>query len=81
MAIFISLRCGLRGEGRDVHSGTRCWSDDNDDPWVLAADTKRSTTDSLTELFQDAQDAGWQKIKGEWICPNCIKHSTGLPDG
>lgn len=32
MAIFISLRCGLRGEGRDIHSGAQCWSDDNDDP-------------------------------------------------
>lgn len=81
MAIFITLRCGLRGEGRSSFSGTRCWSDDNDDPWVLAADTKRSACDSLTELFQDAQDAGWLKVKGEWVCPNCLKHSANQADG
>ncbi|EBU2945688.1 hypothetical protein CT090_20745 [Salmonella enterica subsp. enterica] len=80
MAIFISLRCELRGEGRDVHSGTRCWSDNNDDPWVLAADTKHSANDSLTSLFQDAQDAGWKRIRGGWVCPNCIKYSAELHD-
>lgn len=80
MAIFISLRCGLRGEGRDKSTGTRCWSDDNDDPWELAADNRRSVSDSLTVLYGHAYDAGWRLIKGEWICPCCIKHSATQTD-
>ncbi|WP_308317764.1 hypothetical protein [Serratia marcescens] len=74
MAIFISLRCEMRGEGRAVWSGTRCWSDDNDDPHVMADDTKKSAADCMTLLFSDAKEAGWKKINGGWVCPNCQKH-------
>ncbi|EFR6141852.1 hypothetical protein HYK36_004236 [Salmonella enterica] len=80
MAIFISLRCELRGEGRSEFSKTRCWSDDNDEPWVLAADTKRSASDCMNDLFSDAKDAGWRKVNGGWVCPNCIKHTATQTD-
>lgn len=74
MAIFISLRCEMRGDGRSPYGGTRCWSDDNDDPFVLSGETKKSASECLGLLFDDAREAGWKKIKGDWVCPNCQKH-------
>lgn len=72
MAIFISLRCEGRGEGRSPFNGTRCWSDDNDDPFVMADDTKKSASDCLSELFKDAESGGWKRTKTGWMCPNCL---------
>lgn len=76
MAYFVSIRCEGRGEGRCVYGGDRCWSDDNDDPWVLADDTKRSVMQCMDDLIKEASDGGWKKINGEWMCPNCQKHAT-----
>lgn len=72
MAIFITLRCEGRGEGRSEFGKYRCWSDDNDDPYVLAGDTKKDAYLSLEDLFTDAKSAGWKRINGEWMCPSCI---------
>ncbi|MBF2790588.1 hypothetical protein ISN40_10235 [Enterobacter asburiae] len=76
MAIFITLRCEGRGEGRSEFGKYRCWSDDNDDPYVLAGDTKKDAYLSLEDLFTDAKSAGWKRINGGWMCPNCIAYEA-----
>lgn len=78
MAVFISLRCEERGEGRCKYSGTRCLSDDNDDPWVMADDTKKSAAACMSELFADAKKSGWKKTNGGWVCPNCQKYTEEI---
>jgi len=77
MAIFISLRCEERGDGRSPYGGTRCWSDDNNDPWTMADDTKKSADACMSELFAEAKEAGWKKVNGGWVCPACQKHMQG----
>jgi hypothetical protein len=51
MAIFITLRCGGRGEGRSEFGKYRCWSDDNDDPYVLAEAIPKRTLTSASKTF------------------------------
>ncbi|MGX5010927.1 hypothetical protein ACWKX5_06565 [Enterobacter asburiae] len=74
MAIFITLRCEGRGEGRSEFGKYRCWSDDNDDPYVLAGDTKKDAYLSLEDLFTDAKSAGWKKLTGD----GCARHASLL---
>ncbi len=82
MSIFISLRCEKRGEGRSEFSGTRCWSDDNEDPWVMADDSVKSARECLPGLFKDAKSGGWKHIRGVgWVCPNCLAHMAEQAEG
>lgn len=81
MAIFMELRCELRGDGRWEHSGTRCWSDDNDGPHSFGSDSKKSAADCYGEIVKQAKECGWKKRKEGWVCPNCLKHEASLVEG
>ncbi|HEN3589471.1 TPA: hypothetical protein U5E11_004102 [Yersinia enterocolitica] len=81
MAIFMELRCELRGEGRCEFSGTRCWSDDNNGPSLTCYDTKKSAANGVDSLAYQAKNAGWEKRKEGWVCPNCLKHEAKLVEG
>lgn len=84
MAVYMELRCELRGEGRSDE--TCCWSDENTGPWSMALDTKKSTAETTTEIFTMARDAGWKRINGDWVCPGCqenlakVKQGQAAPD-
>lgn len=71
MAVWLELRCELRGAGLDESSGARCWSDDNSGPSVMANDTKRGVYAAAGELFAEAEAAGWVRYGNGWFCPNC----------
>ncbi|MDX6915676.1 hypothetical protein R9X49_11215 [Pectobacterium carotovorum] len=75
MSFFIEMRCEKRGEGRSPYGGNRCLSDDNNGPFVMADDSKKSVNDVMSDLLSDAVGSGWKRIRGVgWVCPNCLKH-------
>ena len=75
MAIWMELRCELRGDGRR-ESDDRCLSDDNTGPHGMALDSCRSASLSATELFEEAKIDGWKRTKEGWVCPNCLNHAA-----
>ncbi len=69
MAVFLELRCELRGRG--LTGVTRCWSDDNAGPQMLVDDTHREVWAAAGELFASARRAGWVRWGNGWVCPAC----------
>lgn len=77
MAIFITLRCERRGAGLPSYHEHCCWSDSNDDPFVLEDETKAAAGRGVSILFADARKAGWVRKSGEgWVCPACLAYEN-----
>ncbi|EEE2001860.1 hypothetical protein CI266_002158 [Salmonella enterica subsp. enterica serovar Kotte] len=79
MAVFIELRCELRGAG--LEGDRRCWSDDNAGPQMLAEDTHRDVHAATCELFASAHHAGWVRWGNGWVCPACAGNAETVIAG
>ncbi|EDC3150258.1 hypothetical protein GAE18_19015 [Salmonella enterica] len=73
----MELRCERRGEGRSSRDKP-CLSDENNDPMLMAGDTKKSAALAAGELFEEAKKDGWERYKEGWICPNCLAYARSL---
>lgn len=69
--IWLEIRCEGRGEG-----DTGCYSDENCDPAIGAAETNRDVLHALKLLRKSAREEGWRLTKQGWMCPDCLKRAA-----
>lgn len=81
MAIWMEIRCELRGDG-EHHPVMRCESADNAGPMTMVDDDKKSFDAGFRILREQALNGGWKRFAkhGGWVCPACqhrIKKERG----
>lgn len=79
MAVFLELRCELRGRG--LTGMARCWSDDNAGPQMLVDDTHSEVRAATGELFATAHREGWARWGNGWVCPVCSANAEAVITG
>lgn len=71
MSIWIEIRCS---EQLPPTSYTdKCWSFNNDGPTGMSKDTLEAARKQVQDLFKEAKQLGWKRIKGDWVCPHCVR--------
>lgn len=71
MSIWIEIRCSENLEPTSYFD--KCWGYTNDGPSGMATDTLEAARKQVQDLFKKAKRLGWKRIKGDWVCPHCVK--------
>jgi len=74
--MWIEMRCDKRTEtSAEGQAGLRCYSHDNEGPMGECSDNRKSIASLVRDLEEEGRNTGWKKIKGDWVCPFCLKLS------
>ncbi|USD35612.1 MULTISPECIES: hypothetical protein [Vibrio] len=87
MSVWIELRCeeSCEDHADELYTGgknkyglpetSRCWSHDNRGVGEMSGSANQSSV-LLTykDIVKSAKAIGWEKVKGNWVCPHCVKY-------
>jgi len=81
MSVWIELRCEDSAEDHSkpvrLKSGehSECWSHENSGCGdMVSGKNIKALIGGYKYVIEEAKKYGWKRIKGEWVCPHCVKY-------